>query len=108
MYKIMLSNNAIQDNFKHLDIKNFTSEIFNDKPNNYYPAQSMVENIILDDKGKLKLDPKIEEAISLLEKSGNVNMAATLRTQNTSHINKDRSFHYLPYHTDSSFEQTFL
>ena len=24
------------------------------------------------------------------------------------HKNKDRSFHYLPYHTDSSFEQTFL
>lgn len=35
-------------------------------------------------------------------------MAATLRAQSSSHTNKDRSFHYLPYRTDSGFEQTFL
>ena len=29
-------------------------------------------------------------------------------SQSTSHKNKDRSFHYLPYRTDSGFEQTFL
>ena len=31
-----------------------------------------------------------------------------LRKKITSHPQKDRSFHYLPYHTDSGFEQTFL
>lgn len=91
-----------------LNIANFTSEIYTEKPNDYYPTQSVVENIIKDDKGKLKLDTKMEDTIRFLEESGNAAMAAMLRAQSTSHKNKDRSFHYLPYRTDSGFEQTFL
>lgn len=91
-----------------LNIANFTTEIYTDKSQDYYPEQKVVDNIIKDDKGKLKPDPKTEKAIRLLEESGNADMAATLRAQNTSHKNKDRSFHYLPYRTDSGFEQTFL
>ena len=91
-----------------LNIANFTSTIYTDKPLDYYPEQRVVENILLDDKGKLKLDAKMEDTIRFLEESGNHTMADTLRAQNSSHINKDRSFHYLPYHTDSGFEQTFL
>lgn len=91
-----------------LNIANFTPKVYTDKPNDYYPAQSVVENIIKDDKGKLKSDPKMEETIRFLEENGNSAMAATLRAQNSSHINKDRSFHYLPYRTDSGFEQAFL
>lgn len=91
-----------------LNIENFTTEVFTDTPNNYYPKQNVVENIIKDDKGKLKIDSKMEDMIHFLEQNGNADMAATLRSQNTSHNNKDHSFHYLPYHTDSAFEQTFL
>ena len=91
-----------------LNIANFTPEVYTDKPTDYYPAQKVVENIIKDDKGKLKLDPKMEDTIRFLEESGNAAMAEMLRSQNASHKNKDRSFHYLPYHTDSGFEQTFL
>lgn len=91
-----------------LNITNFTSEIYTDSEKDYYPEQTIVENIIKDDKGKLKLDPKMEETIRFLESNGNKEMADKLRAQSSSHINKDRSFHYLPYHTDSSFEQAFL
>lgn len=91
-----------------LNITNFTSEIYTDSEKDYYPEQAIVENIIKDDKGRLKLDPKMEETIRFLESNGNKEMADKLRAQSSSHINKDRSFHYLPYHTDSSFEQTFL
>ena len=91
-----------------LNIANFTPEVYTDKPTDYYPTQGVVENIIKDDKGKLKLDPKMEETIRFLEENGNAAMAATLRAQSSSHTNKDRSFHYLPYRTDSGFEQTFL
>lgn len=91
-----------------LNIANFTPEVYTDKPQDYYPDQKVADNIIKDDKGKLKLDSKMKDTIRFLEESGNAAMAATLRVQNTSHKNKDRSFHYLPYHTDSSFEQTFL
>lgn len=91
-----------------LNITNFTSEIYTDSEKDYYPEQTIVENIIKDDKGKLKLNPKMEETIRFLESNGNKEMADKLRAQSSSHINKNRSFHYLPYHTGSSFEQTFL
>ena len=91
-----------------LNIVNFTDEVYTDSPQDYYPAQSNVVKIILDDEGKLKIDQKTEDAIRLLEETGNAMMAAVLRAQSTSHINKDRSFHYLPYRTGSGFEQTFL
>lgn len=91
-----------------LNIANFTSTVQTDKPQDYYPDAKTVENIILDDKGKLKIDPKMEMTIQYLEESGNTVLAETLRKQNTSHPQKNRSFHYLPYCTDSAFEQTFL
>ena len=91
-----------------LNIANFMSEVYTDRPQDYYPTQSVTENIIKDDRGKLKPDPKMEETIRYLEESGNTTIAETLRAQSTSHKNKDRSFHYLPYRTDSGFEQTFL
>lgn len=91
-----------------LNIANFIPTIQTDKPQDYYPDAKTVENIILDDKGKLKVDPKMEMTIQYLEESGNTVLAETLRKQNTSHPQKNRSFHYLPYRTDSNFEQTFL
>ena len=91
-----------------LNITNFTPEFYTERPQDYYPKQEVVERIIKDDKGKLKVNAKMEETIRFLEESGNFEMAATLRAQSASHKNKNRSFHYLPYRTDSSFEQTFL
>ena len=91
-----------------LNIANFTPKVYTDKPQDYYPEQNIVENIILDDKGKLKIDAKTQKLIELAEETGNQTIADALKAQNTSHINKNCSFHYMPYHTDSGFEQTFL
>lgn len=94
-----------------LNIANFTSVIYTETPSSYYPSQDVVERIILDDKGKLKMKPSVEAAILALEADDNAEnqkLAKTLRTQNSAHPQKERSFHYLPYCTDSSFEQIFL
>ena len=91
-----------------LNIANFTSTVQTEKPGDYYPDAKTVENIMLDDKGKLKIKPEIEIAIKALEESGNEPMAEALRKQKSSHPQKNRSFHYLPYRTDSNFEQAFL
>ncbi len=91
-----------------LNIANFKAEIYTDKPQDYYPEQTVVENIILDDKGKLKADEKTQKMIELAEETGQQAIVDMLRAKITSHKNKDRSFHYLPYRTDSNFEQTFL
>ena len=94
-----------------LNIANFTPIIHTDTPADYYPKQDRVERIVLDDKGKLKMNPAIEAAILALEADDsdhNRQLAAVMRKQNSSHPQKDHSFHYLPYRTDSSFEQKFL
>ena len=91
-----------------LNIANFTSTVRTEKPGDYYPDAKTVENIIQDDKGKLKVDPKIQQLIELAAATGNADFAENLRKQNSSHPQKNRSFHYLPYNTDSGFEQTFL
>ena len=94
-----------------LNIANFTQTVETERPQDYYPDQKTVKNIVLDDSGKLKLKPDIAAAILALEaddSEANRSMAAILRKQNSSHPQKNRSFHYLPYHTDSSFEQIFL
>ena len=85
--------------------------LYTEKPEDFYPDQKTVENTVLDDQGKLNIKPEIAAAIAALEADGsaaNRAIADTLRKQNSSHPQKDRSFHYLPYHTDSGFEQTFL
>ncbi|MDD6320948.1 MAG: DEAD/DEAH box helicase family protein [Oscillospiraceae bacterium] len=91
-----------------LNIANFTPSVSTTKPDEYYPKQDVVERIVLDDKGRLKVDAKTKQMMDLAESTGNTAILEMLRRQNSSHPQKDRSFHYLPYHTDSGFEQTFL
>ena len=93
-----------------LNIANFKPVIHSapDKIKDYYPVQSVVENILLDDAGKFKIKPDILTTIQTLEEDGDTETADKLRRKYSSHPQKDRSFHYLPYHTDSDFEQKFL
>ncbi len=91
-----------------LRIENLTSPVYTEKPEDYYPAQELVEKIIQADQGKIKMPEKVKETIRLLEDLGNTAMADDLKKQYAPPEFKDRSFHYLPYHTDSGFEQTFL
>lgn len=91
-----------------LNIANFTATVSTTTPADYYPKQDLVERIIQDDKGKLKVDAKTQQMMELAEATGNTSILKLLRKQNSSHPQKNRSFHYLPYRTDSYFEQTFL
>ena len=91
-----------------LNIANFTPTVSTTTPADYYPKQDLVERIIQDDKGKLKVDAKTQQMIDLAEATGNTSILELLRKQTASHPQKNRSFHYLPYRTDSSFEKTFL
>ena len=67
-----------------------------------------MENIINADLGKIKIDIKTQQAIQALETAGLIDMANKLKAENAPYPHKDASFHYLPYHTDSAFEQKFL
>ena len=91
-----------------LNIANFTPEVRTDRPQDYYPEQTEVEQIIRDDNGELAMDGKTAQLLAMAEEAGNADVVQMLRKQHSSHPQKDRSFHYLPYRTDSGFEQTFL
>ena len=95
-------------NAKLLHIKNFVSPIDTDNINKFYPTQDMVKKIIDDDNGKLVIDDKVQKTINDLEEINQHDQAKILREKYTSHPQKDRSFHYLPYKTDSGFEIRFL
>ena len=91
-----------------LNIANFSPVISTQSTKDYFPEQSTVENIMLADAGKFKIKPNILATIQTLEEDGDIETADRLRKKYSSHPQKDRSFHYLPYHTDSPFEQRFL
>lgn len=91
-----------------LKIDNFRSEVQTAHTVDFYPNAQTTQNIILDDSGKLKPDKKTQQMIELAEETGQTAIVEMLKKQTASHPMKDQSFHYLPYKTDSSFEQTFL
>lgn len=93
---------------KLLNIENFTDIIHTAEPDNYFPPQDVVKKIILDDKGKLKVDRKTEQLMKVAEEAGEHTILDMLKRQHSSHPQKNRSFHYLPYHADSGFEAIFL
>lgn len=99
---------VIREKASLLNISNFRSKIETDDISSYYPSQQVVENIILDDNGKFKVDTSIQQTIRKLEEDGQYEIANNLRITYSSHPRKDRSFHYLPYKTDSKFEIRFL
>lgn len=91
-----------------LNIANFTQVVEAERPQDYYPDQETAQKIVLDDQGKLKLDKKAQAMMELAQEMGQEDVLNMLRKKYSSHPQKDRSFHYLPYHTDSGFEQIFL
>lgn len=91
-----------------LKLDNFQTKIKTKTPQDFYPSVEMVRNIIRDDEGKLNVDPKAEQLIQFLRENNNEDMAISLENKVISHPMKNQSFHYIPYKTDSNFEQVFL
>ena len=91
-----------------LVMQHFTSSVTTTKPDQYYPDQKQVEKIIKDDRGQLEIPEDAKKAIALLEGLGQHEQARLLQSQYASIPQKDRSYHYLPYRTDSGLEKIFL
>ena len=91
-----------------LVMQHFTSTVTTTKPDQYYPDQEQVEKIIKDDRGQLEIPEDAKKAIALLEGLGQHEQARLLQSQYAPIPQKDRSYHYLPYRTDSGLEKIFL
>ena len=83
-------------------------EVLKSKVSDYIPEKDKVENIVKEDRGEVLVDEKTQTIIDGLIAMGQTEMAEQLRAKFTSEPNKDRSYHYLPYHVDSDFESVFL
>lgn len=83
-------------------------EVLKSKVNDYIPEKEKVESIIKDDKGEGNIPPKIQAIIDAYEAADMKDKADEMRAQFSSDPNKDRTYHYLPYHVDSRFESFFL
>ena len=74
----------------------------------YVPDSDTVEKIINEDKG-YKFSKTEMEAIKFLRSSSNEKIACELEQKAAITISfKDKTYHYLPYKMDSSFERMFL
>lgn len=83
-------------------------EVLKSKEKDYIPERDKVENIVKEDRGEVLVDEKTQAIIDGLMAMGQTEMAEQLRAKFSSEPNKDRSYHYLPYHVDSAFESVFL
>ena len=83
-------------------------EVLKSREKDYIPEKEKVESIIKDDNGAGSISPEIQAVISALEAAGMKDKANEFRAQHSSDPNKDRTYHYLPYHVDSDFEAVFL
>lgn len=95
-----------------LNIKNFSDEIIvsDEDEDDYYPKPYIVNQIVNCDQNNPVEEQRIEDTISTLRALGQNDMADKLETgkNKRSQMHEDRSYHYLPYRTDSPFEQIFL
>ena len=101
----------IKESVRLLTVENFTSqiEVAHAIIEKYYPDQNEVAKIIeADESGKTEIDEKTKIAIQAMRAAGLNEQADAIENTSTPYPNKDRTFHYLPYKTDSSFEQKFL
>lgn len=92
----------------HTDTVFSPIEVLKSKEKEYIPEREKVENIVKEDRGEVLVDEKTQAIIDGLMAMGQTEMAEQLKAKFSSEPNKDRSYHYLPYHVDSDFESAFL
>lgn len=73
----------------------------------FIPSQDEVARIIDEDSGKLGLEMSDEERamIERLKSLGHLEAVEVIQKKSQKHPYKDKTYHYLPYHTDSAYER---
>lgn len=90
-----------------LRVENFTPEVMTGETGKYYPEGKVVEKIIQADKGAYAMPEQVKSAIELL-KDIDPRKAGELQREYGLPPGQERSYHYLPYHMDSTLEIDFL
>jgi len=111
---IEVKEEVIPDTAELLQIKNFQSTIQVNDTSKYFPNQEQVLKIVDADKGKKLLKTEIQTTIDTLKALGNQDQTIQALLDNPdsyepadSKIN-NKTYHYLPYKFDSSFEINYF
>lgn len=100
---------TIKDTASLLVVEKLTSPIETTRPQDFIPqTKEEVDKIIKEDDGEAGLTEELKQAIEALKKSGKESIAKQLEEDAKPNEHKDRTYHYIPYKTDSAFEQLFL
>ena len=110
-HSISQTEEKIPKSAKLLHIENFVERKYVENAKKYFPNKSVVESIVDADNGKIeRIDTEeIEKTIKQLEKIKQYEQADALRKSLEKDTNildiKDKSYHYIPYKSDSDFEK---
>ena len=111
---IEVKEEVIPETAELLQIKNFQSVIEVNDTSKYFPNQELVLKIVDADKGEKTLKAEIQTTIDTLKTLSNQDQTiqALLNSPDSyepteSNIN-DKTYHYLPYKFDSSFEISYF
>lgn len=104
-----IKKEILPQNVELLFVERLTSPLFVDGKEEikFIPEQKEVKAIIDEDNGKLgrKLTEKELQAIEMLKQTGNEDVISLMQSKTKKHPYKDKTYHYLPYRTDSAFER---
>ena len=111
---IEVKEDVIPETAELLQIKNFQSIIQVNDTSKYFPNQEQVLKIVDEDKGKKLLKTEIQTTIDTLKALGNQEQTIQALLDNPdsyepvdNNIN-NKTYHYLPYKFDSSFEINYF
>ncbi len=106
--EVETKEDVIKKSASLLIVEKLTSPIETFEKERYIPCAEVVEKIVQEDECCALTDEEIKIA-DMLRKSGNEKMAQELESKaKIEHPEKDKTYHYLPYKTDSSFERSYL
>lgn len=110
--ELQINQELIPQSASLLIASNLKSPIFVENDNAFIPPQNIVQKIIDEDAGKIgvALSDKEQEIIKQLESLGQFEAINAMQQKAKTfleeyHYDKDKTYHYLPYQTDSAYER---
>lgn len=101
-------NDAVKESANLLIAEKLTSPIEVSNPEDFIPNKENIESIIKADSGQLVLSKEMRQTIKNLIANGFEQQAQEIEDKYKSNTEKDKTYHYIPYKTDSAFEREFL
>ncbi|RDU61387.1 DEAD/DEAH box helicase [Helicobacter sp. MIT 14-3879] len=110
--ELQIQKELIPQSASLLIASKFKSSVFADNVTAFIPTQDIVQRIIDEDEGKIgvALNKEEQKIITQLESLGQFEAIKVMQQRAKTfleeyHYDKDKTYHYLPYQTDSAYER---